>query len=452
MAEEATSAGRVRGLPEGVFPDPTATFLTVADEGWSGQRLCALAGRMAAAVAGLPEQTVGVASPSAAFVAAAVLALWRARREPLIFDPDLRGEPEQMAGVRADLPVLAESPPAFLTGCALPPAVEAPALEPQWPADDQPLATFFTSGSTGEPKLVTKMAGQLLSQLEDEPRALGMPDRPACFSMVPPFHILGFMYGFFLPLVLNGSSTFLPGTAPDVWVRHIRRTRPDLVIGVPSHYRFIVNILEDRLPPALYLSSGGPLPPDVDELFTERAGHRLLQVYGSTETGGVASRFGAGAWTPLPGLEWRIDPSDGRLMVRSPWQDGADSWRLTDDLAVEAGEGFRLVGRADSIVKVGGKRFSSNEVVDLVQAVHGVEQGVAVLYERYGEAALALFVTRRSASGPGEPELRRLLLQRLAPFKVPRTIRVVDALPLLANGKVDRQALRRLAESEPGHS
>lgn len=444
----AERPGRGRGGLEpdpAVFADQTATFLTEGHESWSGERICALAGRISATVEGLPEQTIGVCSPSAAFVTASVLALWRAGREPLILDPNLKGEPEQLLRLYPGLPVLADSPDAFLPGSVRRPAAEAEPLEPCWPDDDQKLATFFTSGSSGEPKLVTKMAGQLLCQLEDEPRALGFPDHSSCFSMVPPFHILGFMYGLFLPLVLGGSTSFLPGTAPEVWVRHIRRAGPDLVIGVPSHYRFIVSILEEALPPAIYITSGAPLPEDVDERFAERAGRRLLQIYGSTETGGVATRHGTGAWTPLPGLQWKVDAADGRLMVFSPWQEGPESWRLTDDLAVADGPGFRLVGRADSIVKVGGKRFSSNEVVDLAQSLPAVEQGVAVVYERYGEGALALFVTLRRGEGATESELRRLMNQRLAPFKAPRTIRILRSLPLLANGKVDRQALRSRA-------
>jgi len=448
MGDGAAAGRRGLDLAPGVFLDPGALFLTEGDESWSGSRICALAGRIAATVESLPGPTIGVCSPSAAFVAAATLALWKARREPLILDPNLKGEADHLLRLRPDLPVLAEAQTPFLSANVQLPASSGRPLEPCWPEDHQELATFFTSGSTGEPKLVTKRAHQLLCQLEEEPGALGFPERPSCFSLVPPFHILGFMYGFLTPLVLGGSTAFLAGTAPDVWIRHIRRARPDIVVGVPSHYRFIVKTLEEELPPAIYMSSGSPLPADVDEAFAERAGCRLLQVYGSTETGGVATRSGSGAWRPLPGLQWQVDAADGRLMVFSPWQEGPERWRLTDDLAVADGQGFRLIGRADSIVKVGGKRFSSNEVVDLAQSLPAVEQGVAVVYERYGEGALALFVTMRSGGGPSESELRRLLHERLAPFKVPRTVRVLESLPLLANGKVDRQALRRLAESD----
>ena len=109
-------------------------------------------------------------------------------------------------------------------------------------------------------------------------------------------------------------------------------------------------------------SSGAPLSPQVDHAFRERTGQSIVQRYGSTETGGIGRRTGFGAWQPLIGLEWKIDPEEGRLVVRSPWQEHPDEWFVTDDVAQVDPSGFRLIGRADTIVKVGAKRFSTNEI------------------------------------------------------------------------------------------
>ncbi len=431
--------------------EPTADFINEAGETWSGARLLALAGDMVRVLPRTPA-TVAVCSSSPAFICAALLGLWKLGRRPLLLDPSLRSEPEAVFKQFPEMPVLVPGG----TGDSLPLAsgslrnlvpVEASQeamIDPVWPGESETLAMFLTSGSTGEPKLVDKRTFQLFRQMAREPEWLGIPKQPHLCSLVPPFHILGCIYGLLLPLLSGGSSTFVSPTAPpEVWVRRLREAAPDAVVGVPSHYRLIANSLSGSLPQTLFLSSGAPLTPAIDEAFRSATGMSLTQIYGSTETGGVARRRGRDFWQPFPGLEWKIS-SDGRLMVRSPWQHQPDTWFLTDDVAEPEGEGFQLRGRVDSVVKVGGKRFSSNEIVQQAMAMPEVEQVAAVVYSRFGENAVALFVALREGSELTVSGLRSRLSAHLAPFKVPRTIMVVDTFPLLGNGKTDLQALRRM--------
>jgi acyl-coenzyme A synthetase/AMP-(fatty) acid ligase len=330
------------------------------------------------------------------------------------------------------------------------PEGEGHELDAMWPEDDQQAACFFTSGSTGEPKLVTKRGYQFLRQAFTELPWLGVAEGAQVLSLVPPYHILGFMYGLVVPLVHRGSTAFTRGSTPEAWTRFIRDRQPDVVVAVPSHYRFLAQSLDGPLPPALFLSSGAPLPPEVDQAFYGVAGQRINQIYGSTETGGVARRVGAEPWQPFPGLAWAVGPEDGCLRVLSPWQVDVGTWFVSDDLATAEGEGFRLLGRADSIVKVGGKRFSTNEVVTAAQAIPGVETAVVVDFQRpSGENALALFATLAQGTLLTSSDLRASLRKCLPAFKVPRTIRVVAELPLLSTGKVDIQALRRQTSSTP---
>jgi acyl-coenzyme A synthetase/AMP-(fatty) acid ligase len=214
------------------------------------------------------------------------------------------------------------------------------------------------------------------------------------------------------------------------------------------HYRLIAQALNEPLPEAVYLSSGGMLPASVGEAFQELAGWPIVQVYGSTEAGGIATRIGSGAWQPLPGLTWRAREDDGRLVIRSPWQDPPHSWHCLDDVVEPAAGGFALLGRADSVVKVGGRRFSLAEVVQAALSSPRVDQAQAVTYDRYGELAVALFVVAQRSSELTPADVRSFLAGRLAPFKVPRTIRVLNELPLRGIGKIDDVALRRLAVSD----
>ena len=133
-------------------------------------------------------------------------------------------------------------------------------------------------------------------------------------------------------------------------------------------------------------------------------------------------------------------------MVFSAWQEQPDTWTVTDDIAArDDGGGFQLLGRADSVVKVGGKRFSTNEILQVVQGMDGIDSAVTVTYKRFTEDAVALFVTAAESCDPTPTELRSVLAARLAPFKVPRSICMLDEMPLLGSGKVDRQKLRRMA-------
>jgi acyl-coenzyme A synthetase/AMP-(fatty) acid ligase len=271
-------------------------------------------------------------------------------------------------------------------------------------------------------------------------------------SLVPAFHILGYIYGFSTPAAGCGSTVFSRGGSPQGWAELVRGERPQLVVGVPLHYRLMVQLLDAPLPEALYLCSGGPLDPGVASEFERRAGWPVLQVYGSTETGGIAVRRGSGPLEPFPQLSWKKRESDGRLMIRSAWQEPPAEWHCTDDAVAVEGGTFRLLGRADSVVKIGGRRFSTGEIVQTALAAPGVAQAHALAYDRFGEPAIALFVvaangTKAPAAGVSlsAADVRSHLVSRLAPFKVPRTIQVLAELPTRGIGKVDEAALRALA-------
>jgi acyl-coenzyme A synthetase/AMP-(fatty) acid ligase len=207
-------------------------------------------------------------------------------------------------------------------------------------------------------------------------------------------------------------------------------------------------VLTERLPEATYLCSGAPLDPAVCAAFQRASGSPVLQVYGSTETGGIATRIGAGPWRPFPGLAWQGRESDSRLLVKSAWQDPPDEWHATGDAVAVEGETFRLLGRVDSVVKIGGRRFSSGEVVQAALDEPRVQQAHAVVYRRFGELAVALFVVPKPDANLTAADVRNMLAGRLAPFKVPRTIQVLAGLPIRGIDKVDEEALRRMVSPD----
>ncbi len=441
-------AERLAALFEG---DGARIFLREAGEVWTVGRLLAFAGDVARAVPGDAGSLVAVRSHSTAFVAASLMGLWTAGRSPLLIDPALSTEPSGLRPDGARIHVMAPAGVADpWSDVSVPESGGAP-LQPRFPAAAEPEVAFFTSGSTGEPKIIHKRAFQFGEQHRVEAPWLGVDGPLTVVSLVPVFHILGYIYGFSTPAAGRGTTVFSRGGSPQGWVEMVRAERPQLVVGVPSHYRLMVQLLDAPLPDALYLCSGGPLDPAIAAEFERRAGRPVVQVYGSTETGGIAVRRGSGPMEPFPRLAWKSREGDGRLVIKSAWQERPSEWHCTDDVvAVEDGT-FRLLGRADSVVKIGGRRFSIGEIVQTALAAPGVAQAHALAYDCFGEPAIALFVVPASGLPPSAAaalsaaDVRAHLASRLAPFKVPRTIQVLDELPTRGVGKVDEVALRALA-------
>jgi acyl-coenzyme A synthetase/AMP-(fatty) acid ligase len=152
----------------------------------------------------------------------------------------------------------------------------------------------------------------------------------------------------------------------------------------------------------------------------------------------------------MPGVRWRIDPESASLEVGSPWAGGAaDAWLATGD-AAEATDnptdrlGFRLLGRMDHMVKVGGKRFSSLEVEQALRTMPGIAEAAVFPYLRFGEPAIAAVLAPEATVAVTESAVRAFLGERLAAYKLPRTILTLAQLPRGSHEKIDYQALRAL--------
>jgi acyl-coenzyme A synthetase/AMP-(fatty) acid ligase len=422
-------------------------FVHENGEGWTVGRLLAYAGDIERATPPGTGRLVAVRSHSAAFVIAALLGLWKAGRCPLLVDPALTLEPGGLRTRGERISVIAPAGVADPWSDVAVTESRGDPVPPGFPRPDACEVAFFTSGSTGEPKVVRKTASQLAEQYAVEAPWLGMSAGVSTLCLVPAFHILGYIYGFYWPGASAGTAVFNRVQSPQQWIDQVRERRPSLVVGVPAHYRLMSQVLSDALPPAIYLCSGAPLDPAICDEFQRRAGSPVHQVYGSTETGGIATRVGSGPWRPFPTLAWQIREADGRLLVRSAWQDVPDDWHPTGDAAEAEGDTFRLLGRVDSVVKIGGRRFSSGEIVQVALEEPRVDRAHAIVYSRFGELAVALFAVPKPGVALTPAELRTFVAGRLAPFKVPRTIQVVSELPTRGIGKVDESALRHMVSA-----
>lgn len=323
---------------------------------------------------------------------------------------------------------------------------------------------LFTSGSTGVPERIAKYLSQLDAEVHALQAVFGpMADAPALRTLatVSHQHIYGLLFRVLWPLAAGRhlGTEFL--RYPEELVAQLAQPGPTLLVSSPA--------MLSRLPQQLdwaaasrglrgIFSSGGPLPPEASAHALALLGHSTTEVFGSSETGGIAWRRRADqgdAWQPLPGVEVRLADS-GCLSVRSGHLPDATAWWETADRALpqKAGAGFVLQGRADRIVKIAEKRVSLTAMENALLASGWVASARAVVLESPPAAARVGMVLELSDAGwqalqqQGRKQmgaaLRALLVPLVDRVALPRSWRYVARLPQNAQGKTTQHDLLAL--------
>ncbi|WP_457446730.1 AMP-binding protein [Roseateles sp. P5_E4] len=336
-------------------------------------------------------------------------------------------------------------------------AAVADAPVPDWQSLDPqaPQLVVFTSGSSGEPSAIPKQ----LHQLFDEVRALEAEfgarlDGATVHATVSHQHIYGLLFRVLWPLAAGR-----PTAANRVAYLEDLHAVPGRIalIASPAHLKRLQLAVTGDLPERLaaVFSSGGPLPADALAPCAERLGQTPIEVYGSSETGGVAWRQrppGAGdaePWRALPGVEWQL--SDGQLQLRSA-HIGGDDWYTAADHARAEGPGFVLLGRADRIVKVEEKRVSLAAVEQALLASGQVQEARALLLPGSRQELGVVLVPTPEAWGAIDQAgraawlapLRERLAAQLESTVRPRRWRLVSEFPANTQGKTTQAALQAL--------
>jgi acyl-CoA synthetase (AMP-forming)/AMP-acid ligase II len=236
---------------------------------------------------------------------------------------------------------------------------------------------------------------------------------------------------------------------------------PSVLVSSPAHLKRLPDALDwtgARAQLAAIFSSGGPLPPESAQQAHALLGHSPIEVYGSSETGGVAWRQRAAhgdAWTPLPGVHWRMQ--DGALCVRSLHLEDDDWWVTSDRVGALSDERFVLLGRADRIAKIGEKRVSLVAMEEALLASGEVAEARALLVPGDGDARLAVVAVpsergwrtlRAGGKRSLNEALRRQLLQGFERVVLPRRFRYVRELPVNAQGKATEALLAVLFQPD----
>ena len=322
---------------------------------------------------------------------------------------------------------------------------------------------LHTSGTTGLPVTVRKQLRCLDAEVAALDRLFERPRAKAVLATVPSYHIYGLLFRVLWPLAACRSMARDTIRFPSELLAAVRQAPGALLVSSPAFLKRALPVL-DLADLGRHLggafSSGGPLPPEVAAAYNQHLAEPVVEVYGSTETGGIGWRSVRSAaapppWTPLPDVRLMIDDESGALMVASPFLPTPGWHRTGDGAALLEGGRFELRGRVDRIVKIEERRISLAEVEQRL-AEHAEVTAVRVL-SLAGQSGRLGAVVVPSAAGwqrlrqDGRDALRTALLEPLRPHldraALPRRWRFVRRLPENAQGKTSTAALSALFDA-----
>lgn len=339
----------------------------------------------------------------------------------------------------------------------------------------------YTSGTTGRSKGAMISHGNQLSNALTLIEHWGFTANDVLLHALPLYHVHGLFVALHCALLSGARILLHPKFVAAAVLNDL--TRATVMMGVPTFYtRLLADPRLDRNAVRhvrLFVSGSAPLLAATFERFEARTGQRILERYGMTETGMIASnplhgeRRAGTVGRPLAGVDVRITDEAGQTVpagtignveVKGPnvfqgyWrmpektaaEFRADRYFITGDLGLLEPDGYlRLVGRGKDLIISGGLNVYPKEIESAIDALPGVEESAvfAIPHPDFGEAVAAA-VTLRPGAAVSADSIIAALRAQLAAFKTPKRIYVLDELPRNAMSKVQKAVLRERYKDE----
>lgn len=343
-------------------------------------------------------------------------------------------------------------------------------------AGDDLAAILYTSGTTGRSKGAMLTHDNLASNSLSLVGYWRFTDRDVLIHALPIYHTHGLFVATNVTLFARASMIFLPKLDPDLIIKLMARAT--VLMGVPTFYtRLLQNPALSRETTKhmrLFISGSAPLLAETHREWSARTGHAVLERYGMTETNMNTSnpydgeRVPGAVGFPLPGVAVRVtDPDTGKELPREeigmievkgpnvfkgywrmPEKTKAefrdDGFFITGDLGKIDAKGYvHILGRGKDLVISGGFNVYPKEIESEIDAMPGVIESavIGVPHADFGEGVTAVLVCNKGADVT-EGSVLKALDGRLAKFKMPKRVFVVDELPRNTMGKVQKNVLR----------
>jgi acyl-CoA synthetase (AMP-forming)/AMP-acid ligase II len=354
----------------------------------------------------------------------------------------------------------------------------APGFDQEPPHPDDLSLVLHTSGTTSRPRLVALSHRNLCASARNIARTLQLAPHDRCLNLMPLFHVHGFIAALLASLGAGGSVACCTGYRDDLFLTWLDALKPTWYTAAPSVHQAILSELAHHPAGAaaqrlrFARSSSATLPSSVLHALESALGAPVIEAYGMTEashqitsnplppaerrTGSVG--LAAGPSVAIMGDDQRLLPpgATGEVVIRGDNVTAgyahpdtgcegafAAGWFRTGDLGFLDDAGYLyLAGRLKEIINRGGEKVSPFEVDAALQEHDAVLVAVTfgVQHPTLGEDVAAAVVLKEAASATAE-EIRASLFGRLAEFKIPSRVVIVEALPFGATGKIQRRDL-----------
>jgi cyclohexanecarboxylate-CoA ligase len=343
---------------------------------------------------------------------------------------------------------------------------------------DEVMQLIYTSGTTGEPKGVMHSANTILSNIGPYAERMQLSGDDVVLMASPLAHQTGFIYGLMMPIVLQARAVLQDVWDPRAAVALVRDEGVSFTMASTPFLTDLAQAVADssQAVPTLrsFLCAGAPIPGPLVERAQRALGAKVISAWGMTENGAVTTTLPKDAderaintdGRPLPGVELRVLDADGtplpagsigRLQVRSCSNFGgylkrpqlndsdAEGWFETGDLARLDDAGYvRITGRSKDVIIRGGENIPVVEIEALLYRHPAVAQAAIVAYpdERLGERACAVVVTKPDRTLDFAALVAFLKQQKLAVQYIPERLVLLEAMPTMPSGKIQKFKLR----------
>lgn len=313
---------------------------------------------------------------------------------------------------------------------------------------DQRVAILFTSGSTGTPRPHVKTWGALVRCVQAEAQRLDLPlDRPwTVVGTVPPQHMYGFESTVLMPWH-NGSAVSHAHPFYPADICHALAAVPTdrVLVSSPLHLRALVESGLTVPPLARVVCATAPLSIELARAIEARCQASVYEIYGSTETGQIASR------RPSQSAQWRLFPGvrfvpEGELM-RASGGHVTPSVVMNDVIESIGDEYFLLHGRIADMINIAGKRQSLAHLNHLLNNIPGVRDGAFFMPHGASDGRVARLAACVVAPTLDAAAVLNALREHVDPVFLPRPLLFVDTLPRNSTGKLPHEALHALIQT-----
>ncbi|MTF40604.1 acyl-CoA synthetase [Cyanobacterium aponinum] len=337
---------------------------------------------------------------------------------------------------------------------------------------------LYTSGTTGKPKGVVITHKNILSQVQSLVKAWGWQESDSILHTLPLHHIHGIINVLTCALYSGAKCHLLPKFDPESVWNKIIEGKLTIYMAVPTIYVKLINywqrcdrILREQMSAGcrkmrLMVSGSAALPVKVLQQWQEISGHFLLERYGMTEIGMALSnplegkRFAGYVGKPLPGVTVRLVDERGNILKENTageiqikgnnvfleyWQKPEatekafkDGWFCTGDLGIIENKNYRILGRLSvDIIKTGGYKVSALEIEEVLRTHPEIKDCavVGVKDEHWGERVCVAIIAIKDDKLTLD-NLRQWAKEKLAVYKIPSKMLMVDDFPRNAMGKV----------------